>query len=85
MLTNSPQQSRILGRARTRDRPSAPHDQRTASGYIVGEICPRDGKGAGARHAASWALPWMRGRLVLRLILARAAQCTPRLSALHVR
>ena len=28
-------------------RPSAPHDQRTASTYIFGAICPYDGKGAG--------------------------------------
>ena len=27
-------------------RPSAPKDQRTASAYIFGAICPRDGKGA---------------------------------------
>lgn len=28
-------------------RPSALHDQRTASTYIFGAICPSDGKGAG--------------------------------------
>ncbi len=28
-------------------RPSAPHDQRTASTYIFGAICPKLGKGAG--------------------------------------
>jgi hypothetical protein len=28
-------------------RPSAPHDQRTASTYIFGAICPNEGKGAG--------------------------------------
>ena len=27
-------------------RPAAPHDQRTASTYIFGAICPKDGKGA---------------------------------------
>jgi DDE superfamily endonuclease len=27
-------------------RPSAPHDQRTASTYIFGAICPKEGKGA---------------------------------------
>ena len=27
-------------------RPSAPNDQRTASAYIFGAICPKDGKGA---------------------------------------
>jgi hypothetical protein len=39
-----------LGKARTR--PSAPHDQRTASTYIFGAICPRAGKGA------ALVLPW---------------------------
>jgi len=33
-------------------RPSAPHDQRTASTYIFGAICPKDGKAAGL------ILPW---------------------------
>ena len=33
-----------LGQAR--HAPSAPHDQRTASTYIFGAICPKDGKGA---------------------------------------
>ena len=28
-------------------RPSAPHDQRTASTYIFGAICPKEGKAAG--------------------------------------
>ena len=28
-------------------RPCAPHDQRTASMYIFGAICPKEGKGAG--------------------------------------
>jgi len=27
-------------------RPSAPKDQRTASTYIFGAVCPKDGKGA---------------------------------------
>jgi len=30
-----------------RTRPSAPRDQRTASAYIFGAICPAEGKGAG--------------------------------------
>ena len=30
-----------------RDAPSAPHDQRTISTYILGAICPAPGKGAG--------------------------------------
>src|SRR4051794_6823995 len=33
--------------AKRGSRPCAPHDQRTASAYIFGAICPRDGKGAG--------------------------------------
>jgi len=33
--------------ARRGSRPSAPHDQRTASTYIFGAICPQQGKGAG--------------------------------------
>ena len=32
--------------ARRGTRPSAPHDQRTASAYIYGAICPAEGKGA---------------------------------------
>lgn len=32
--------------ARRGTRPSAPQDQRTASTYIFGAICPKDGKGA---------------------------------------
>src|SRR5258708_15766137 len=39
--------NRIAGRgAGGVARPSAPHDQRTASTYIFGAICPKDGKGA---------------------------------------
>src|SRR6476659_3402453 len=34
------------GWARRGTRPSAPNDQRTASTYIFGAICPSDGKGA---------------------------------------
>jgi hypothetical protein len=33
-------------------RPAAPHDQRTASTYIFGAICPKEGKAAGL------ILPW---------------------------
>ena len=33
--------------ARRGTRPSAPNDQRTASTYIFGAICPAEGKGAG--------------------------------------
>ena len=32
--------------ARRGSRPSAPHDQRTASAYLFGAICPMEGKGA---------------------------------------
>jgi transposase len=41
------QKNKITRRwARRGTRPSAPHDQRTASTYIFGAICPKDGKGA---------------------------------------
>ena len=39
------QKNKITRRwARRGSRPSAPHDQRTASTYIFGAICPKDGK-----------------------------------------
>jgi transposase len=42
------QKNKITRRwAKRGSRPCAPHDQRTASAYIFGAICPRDGKGAG--------------------------------------
>jgi DDE superfamily endonuclease len=42
------QKNKITRRwARRGTRPSAPRDQRTASTYIFGAICPKDGKGAG--------------------------------------
>ena len=41
------QKNKITRRwARRGTRPSAPHDQRTASAYIFGAICPGEGKGA---------------------------------------
>lgn len=41
------QKNKITRRwARRGTRPSAPRDQRTASTYIFGAICPREGKGA---------------------------------------
>ena len=41
------QKNKITRRwARRGTRPSAPHDQRTASTYIFGAICPSEGKGA---------------------------------------
>jgi len=42
------QKNKITRRwAKRGTRPSAPHDQRTASAYIFGAICPAQGKGAG--------------------------------------
>ena len=42
------QKNKITRRwAKRGTRPSAPHDQRTASAYIFGAICPDKGKGAG--------------------------------------
>ena len=47
------QKNKITRRwARRGTRPSAPQDQRTASTYIFGAICPKDGKGA------ALVLPW---------------------------
>ena len=40
------------GKGRRGTRPCAPQDQRTASTYIFGAICPKEGKGAGL------VLPW---------------------------
>ena len=41
------QKNKITRRwAKRGTRPSAPKDQRTASAYIFGAICPKDGKGA---------------------------------------
>ena len=47
------QKNKITRRwARRGTRPNAPHDQRTASTYIFGAICPAEGKAAGL------VLPW---------------------------
>jgi hypothetical protein len=47
------QKNKITRRwAKRGSRPSAPHDQRTASSYIFGAICPERGVGAGL------VLPW---------------------------
>jgi DDE superfamily endonuclease len=47
------QKNKITRRwARRGSRPSAPHDQRTASTYIFGAICPHQGKAVGL------ILPW---------------------------
>jgi hypothetical protein len=43
----SGQKNKIARRWAKRARPSAPHDQRTASTYIFGAICRNEGKGAG--------------------------------------
>ena len=41
------QKNKITRRwAKRGTRPSAPRDQRTASTYIFGAVCPKDGKGA---------------------------------------
>jgi hypothetical protein len=41
------QKNKIVRRwAKRGTRPSAPHDQRTASAYIFGAICPKEGKAA---------------------------------------
>ncbi len=41
------QKNKIARRwARRGTRPIAPHDQRTASTYIFGAVCPKEGKGA---------------------------------------
>src|ERR1700674_6005357 len=42
------QKNKITRRwAKRGTRPAAPNDQRTASTYIFGAICPKEGKGAG--------------------------------------
>jgi len=47
------QKNKITRRwAKRGSRPSAPEDQRTASAYIFGAICPKEGKGAAPRNAA---------------------------------
>jgi len=54
LAKGSGQRSRMewQGEGKKGSRPSAPHDQRTASTYIFGTICPQDGKAAGL------ILPW---------------------------
>ena len=47
MRTRIGQKNKITRRwAKRGTRPSAPNDQRTASAYIFGAICPKEGKGA---------------------------------------
>lgn len=49
-------------RAKRGSRPRAPSDQRTASAYIFGTICPKEGKGAPLVtprcDTEAMALPW---------------------------
>jgi putative transposase len=53
------QKNKITRRwAKRRTRPSAPRDQRTASAYIFGAICPAEGKGAGSSFPVATARPW---------------------------
>jgi transposase len=52
-------------------RPSAPRDQRTASTYIFGAICPQDGKAAGL------VLPWCNTRAMNLHLAEIGAAVTP--------
>ncbi len=52
-------------------RPSAPKDQRTASTYIFGAICPEDGRGAGL------VLPWSNTEAMTLHLAAISAQGQP--------
>ena len=57
--------------ARRGTRPSAPHDQRTASTYIFGAICPWHGKAAGL------ILPWCNTEAMVHHLRAISAQVAP--------
>ncbi len=52
-------------------RPSAPHDQRTASTYIFGAICPKDGKAAGL------ILPWCNIEAMTLFLAELSTKVTP--------
>ena len=66
------QKNKITRRwARCGTRPSAPKDQRTASTYIFGAICPEDGKGAGL------VLPWCNTEAMTLHLAAISAQVQP--------
>ena len=66
------QKNKITRRwARRGTRPSAPKDQRTASTYIFGAICPEDGKGAGL------VLPWCNTEAMTLHLAAISAQVQP--------
>src|ERR1700748_1178346 len=58
-------------RARRGSRPSAPSDQRTASTYIFGAICPKEGKAVGL------ILPWCNTATMNLHLAAISADVTP--------
>jgi hypothetical protein len=58
-------------RARRGSRPSAPSDQRTASTYIFGAICPADGKAVGL------ILPWCNTAMMNLHLAAISAEIAP--------
>jgi hypothetical protein len=68
------QKNKITRRwAKRGTRPSAPRDQRTASAYIFGAICPAEGKGAGlvlpSCNSEAWPCISRKSRSQSRLIL----------------
>jgi hypothetical protein len=66
------QKNKITRRwARRGTRPSAPHDQRTASTYIFGAICPLHGKAAGL------VLPWCNTEAMLHQLRAISDPVAP--------
>jgi hypothetical protein len=74
------QKNRITRRwARRGSRPSAPSDQRTASTYIFGAICPKEGKAVGL------SLPWCNTAMMNLHLAAISADGAPgRLAVLLV-
>ena len=66
------QKNKITRRwARRGTRPSAPQDQRTASTYIFGAICPKEGKGA------ALVLPWCNTEAMALHLKAISGKVTP--------
>jgi hypothetical protein len=66
------QKNKITRRwARRGSRPSAPTDQRTASTYIFGAICPKEGKAVG------WILPWCNTAMMNLHLAAISADVAP--------
>ena len=66
------QKNKITRRwARRGTRPSAPQDQRTASTYIFGAICPQQGKAAGL------VLPWCNTKAMSLHLAEISAQVAP--------